>query len=207
MKIGITINNILRDHVSQVITLNKIITERDPITPINPFNLEKSFPKINGDVDYPDFNLDNEIKLVENDDDVNFDINRLMYHDASFEVFGRSDIIDKNIFLKLKQLERKYKIEFILLNKESEKSRNATLFFLSKNNFNLKQIIFPDKYNEFWEYVDVIVTDNPKILRYKPENKIAIKYNNDFNKNSKCDFLINDLNQLHNILKKITKNK
>lgn len=203
MKIGITINNILRDHISQVIKLNKSITDRDPIEPINPFDLERSFPTIHDSTTYNEFDPNKEIQFFENADENPFDVNILMYQDASFEVFGRSDLIDKDIFLKLKQLEKKHKVQFILLNKESEKSRNATLFFLSKHSFNLKEIIFPENNKDFWNYADAIITDDPKILKYKPNDKISIKYMNDFNKKTKSDYNINNLDGLHNILKRI----
>lgn len=207
MKIGITINNILRDHISQVIAINKSLTDRDPIEPINPFNLEKSFPEIKSKVSYQEFNQDPSFELTEYEEDDGFNLNQLMYFDASFEIFGRSEIVDKNIFLKLKQIEKKLGVEFIFLNKESDKSRNATLFFLSKNNFIFKQIIFPDKYKEFWDHVDILITDNPKILKYRPEDKVSIKYNNDFNKGTRSDYQIDNLDQLYNLLKRIIKNK
>lgn len=203
MKIGITINNILRDHISQVIKLNKAITDRDPIEPINPFDLEKSFPTIKDNATYNEFDPNKTVEFVENVDESPFDVDVLMYQDAAFEVFGRSEIIDKDIFLKLKHLEKKYKVQFVLLNKESEKSRNATLFFLSKNAFNLNEIVFPENNKDFWNYADIIVTDDPKILRYKPKNKISIKYINDFNKKTKSDYCINNLDGLNNILKRI----
>jgi hypothetical protein len=61
-----------------------------------------------------------------------------MYHEASFEVFGRSEETVSGILLKLKEYEKKLKIKFVLLNKESPRSKCATLFFLSKNSFNFE---------------------------------------------------------------------
>jgi hypothetical protein len=44
MVIGITINNILRDHIDQLSKIYTIVTGEEPLQPINPFDLESSFP-------------------------------------------------------------------------------------------------------------------------------------------------------------------
>ena len=44
MVIGITINNILRDHITQLKRVYYTVTDETAIEPINPFDLEASFP-------------------------------------------------------------------------------------------------------------------------------------------------------------------
>ena len=214
MVIGITINNILRDHVSQLKKAYSLLTDKEPIEPINPFELELSFPTVESEMATQEFKPDagNELTLdmVANEQDDNFNVFEFMYQEASFEVFGRSDEVVDGFIKKLKDLEKKFKVEFVLLNKESARSRCATLFFLSKNNFELKKIYFPDKEKEFWEYVDVLITDNPKILKVKPKNKVSIKVENEFNLDTKSDFSIigldHNIKELKNIIKTIKSN-
>lgn len=214
MVIGITINNILRDHISQLRKAYTLLTEKEPIEPINPFDLEASFPTIESEIASQEFKPNDgtelTLDLVANEQDENFNVFEFMYEEASFEVFGRSDEVVDGLINKLKALEKKLKVEFVLLNKESPRSKCATLFFLSKNNFDFNKIYFPNKEKEFWVNVDVLITDNPKILKSKPKNKISIKIQNDFNLDIKSDYSIiginPDMKNLKNIIKDI-KNK
>lgn len=66
---------------------------------------------------------------------------------------------------------------------EVGKSKPATLFFLSKNGFlgnNIKFIKSNDIEKE-WEKCDMWVSDNKKIIDFKPEGKGAIKFQTTYN--------------------------
>jgi hypothetical protein len=207
MVIGITINNILRDHIDQLSKIYTIVTGEEPLQPINPFDLELSFPTKQNDEQISEFKVDKgETEFELNESDENFNVHEFMYHEASFEVFGRSEEIVSGILLKLKEYEKKLKVKFVLLNKESPRSKCATLFFLSKNSFNFDKILFPNDYKNFWDEVDILITDNPKILKKKPKNKISIKVKNEFNLDIKSDFTIIDISnikEIKNIIKTI----
>lgn len=207
MVIGITINNILRDHIEQLSKIYNIVTGDEPIQPINPFDLEKSFPTKQNDQQISEFKVNEEQTDFElNESDENFNVHDFMYQEASFEVFGRSEESVSGILLKLKEYEKKLKVKFVLLNKESSRSKCATLFFLSKNNFDFNKILFPNDYKGFWDEVDVLISDDPKILKKKPKNKISIKVKNEFNLDIKSDFTIinvNNIKELKNIIKTI----
>jgi hypothetical protein len=207
MVIGITINNILRDHIEQLSKIYNIVTGDEPIQPINPFDLEKSFPTKQNDQQISEFKVNEEqIDFELNESDENFNVHDFMYQEASFEVFGRSEESVSGILLKLKEYEKKLKVKFVLLNKESSRSKCATLFFLSKNNFDFNKILFPNDYKGFWDEVDVLISDDPKILKKKPKNKISIKVKNEFNLDIKSDFTIinvNNIKELKNIIKTI----
>jgi hypothetical protein len=207
MVIGITINNILRDHIEQLSKIYNIVTGDEPIQPINPFDLEKSFPTKQNDQQVSEFKVNEEQTDFElNESDENFNVHDFMYQEASFEVFGRSEESVSGILLKLKEYEKKLKVKFVLLNKESSRSKCATLFFLSKNNFDFNKILFPNDYKGFWDEVDVLISDDPKILKKKPKNKISIKVKNEFNLDIKSDFTIinvNNIKELKNIIKTI----
>ena len=43
------------------------------------------------------------------------------------------------------------------------------------------------------DYVDVLITANPKALAAKPEGKIAVKVNASYNKDSEADFEIDNI--------------
>jgi len=207
MIIGITINNILRDHVSKLKDLYEFEFEKEAIEPINPFELSKSFPDIEGNVDEPEFKDEQEVEFTENKKDTSFNLDTFMYEDACFEVFGRTDETIPGIIKEVSDFSNKNKINIILLNNESQRSKSATLFFLSKNYYNLEKIVFPKKWKDFWSHCDILVTDNPKLLKTKPKDKVSIKYQNEFNIDIKSDYTIINSEELFKLLKKLNKEK
>lgn len=206
MIIGVTINNILRDHITHLCKVYTAITEEDPIYPINPFDLEASFPQKEGNESVLDWepNTVAEIPFNEGNNEP-FEIFKFMYEEASFEVFGRSEETEPGILQRLKKISKSNRVEIILLNKESPRSKCATLFFLSKNNFDFTSLIFPKKHKDFWTDIDILVTDDPKILKSKPKGKISIKYHNDFNVDIKSDYVIFNIKELNKVIKNIKK--
>jgi len=206
MIIGITVNNIIRNHIDQLKKVYELVTEQEAIEPINPFKLDLSFPNKNSTelIGEFDVNQDMVTDLPLNETNEEFDVYEFMYHEASFEIFGRAEETFSGILRKLKQYEKKMGVKFVLMNKETPRSKCATLFFLSKNGFDFDRIIFPKKENDFWSDVDILITDNPKILNKKPKNKHSIKVENGFNIDIKSDFTIIDVNDLKS-LKKIIK--
>ena len=146
MVIGITVNNILRDHLSKLKDLYEFEFEKEAIEPINPFNLQASFPDITGETESIEFKPDQEeVELVENKKDGSFNLDKFLYEDACFEIFGRTDETEPGLIKKISDFSKKSKLEIVLLNNESQRSKAATLFFLSKNYFNLNKILFPQK--------------------------------------------------------------
>lgn len=202
MIIGITINNILRDHLSKLSEAYEFITEQKPIEPINPFNLTPSFPTIEPEVNESEFTLDlnGSDDLAYNEDDKSFEVYNFIYNDAAFEVFGRCEETEPNILSKLLKFSKENEVEIVLLNRESSRSKCATLFYLSKNQFDFGKIIFPDDWKSFWKHCDVLVTDNPEILKIKRRKKILIKVNNEFNLDYNADFSIFKISDLFDII-------
>ena len=165
MVIGITINNIIRDHISQLKKAYTLLTEEDCLEPINPYDLESSFPNRVSTEIVQEFDVTKESAedLPLNEVNEEFNVYEFMYHEASFEVFGRSEETIDGIVRKLKDYEKKLKVKIVLVNKESPRSKCATLFFLSKNGFDFDTIYFPKDDKGYWDSVDVLITDNPKI--------------------------------------------
>ena len=205
MIIGITINNIVRDHISQLKKAYTLLTEEEAIEPINPFDLESSFPNKTSTELIQEFTVtETSDEMPLNEVNEEFNVYEFMYHEASFEIFGRSEESIDGIVRKLKEYEKKLKVNIVLINNESPRSKCATLFFLSKNGFDFDRILFPKDYKNFWDEIDVLITDNPKALKKKPKNKYSIKVKNDFNIDIKSDFTIIDLND-YKTLKSIIK--
>lgn len=181
MKIGITINEVLRDFIGQfAYTYNKYIEEID----------------INND-DITSFNLIERFKF----DDIN-KLNRFLYLEAPLEIFGHADQMSDGLMNHfnnfLTEIEDEGEHEIILISREVEKSIPSTFFFLSKTGCRIKNIKFVLNYDEKWEDVDVLITANPKTLELKPSGKISIKvktsYNNDASSDYELDSLLDFIN-------------
>jgi hypothetical protein len=205
MVIGITINNILRDHISQLEKVCFNYIGKEPIGNINPYNLYKAYPKVESTIEVEEFDDKKEVVLTPMDSPMEeFDVYNFIYNEAAFEIFGRSDELIPNIIRKISTWESKLKCKILLMNKESPRSKCATLFFLSKNGFDLNTIYFPKSNADCWRSVDVLITDDPKLLKYKPKGKHSIRVKRRYNKSFNSDYAIGDLNSITTI-KKIIK--
>lgn len=197
MKIGVVINNIVRDNVSQI----KEVYQRynfgeAPTGYINPYELDKYFP-----IDYHE---PEEIEFDPNVEEVEFkmvtdvdtetdvkDIYDLIYNDAAFEVFARAEETVPGIIQAFSDLVlNNNDVEIYFINGESPKSKNATLQFLSLKNCSIDGIIFPRNYADFWNYCDVLITDHPDVLATKPADKICIKLAGDYNTEYQTEYSV-----------------
>jgi hypothetical protein len=203
MVIGITINNVLRDHISKLESVYTAVTGDEPQhPPVNPYELDKHFPPVQMVKEENTFD-ENQVAYQHDENyleefketDADFDVYQLMYVDGSFEVFGSADETEPGIIKKISDLPRD-KHQVIITNLESSRSKCATLFFLSKNFFNLPELYFPDTREQMWDKFDVIVTDDPKILNIKPEGKKTIKVENNFNTTIDSDHTITNIKEL-----------
>lgn len=209
--VGITINGLIRDHISQLIKVYEFVTGLEPIYPINPYKLEESFPNVISEEEkFQEFDVTKEDVELEPqiNEQISFDLIKEMYENSAFEVFGRAEEVYRGLLLRLKALEKTYNIKFVLLSKESPRSKAATLFFLSKINFDFEKVIFPHFYIDFWNEVDIMITDNPNIIKNKPKNKGLISIVNEHNchiRNGQKIKSINDFRSLKRALRKILK--
>jgi hypothetical protein len=167
LRVGLVLNNLIRNYIEKLTEIYiKYTTPKDaeepnmPILPINPYALEESFPLNNDEFD---------------------NIYALLYHGIPLEVFGGANQTQTNLLQRIGNFQSKIDDKLILLSRETSRSKLATLSFLAKNQFDLNEIIFVDSYEEYWDHVDVLVTDNPEILKVQPENKIAVVYRNEYN--------------------------
>jgi len=176
MKIGISINEVLRDFIGQfTYTYEKYIGDTD---------IQE------GDV--TNFNLIEFFKF----DDIN-KLNTFLYLEAPLEIFGHADqmsdglnnhlnnfIMDTEDF-GIHQLE--------LVSREVDKAIPSTYFFLSKIGSKISNVRFVKNHADEWNGLDVLITANPKALEAKPSGKISVKVKASYNKDVAADYEIDSL--------------
>jgi len=167
MTIGITLDEVLRDFLGKLKTVYKKEFDKEPIEPINTFDINTHFP----------FNSEDEL-------------NNFLYEEYSLELFGHPNEKHKNAIIDLNTIYNQFKddYKFVIISKEFGNSIPATLFFLSKTSCKLRDYKFVKSNKEVWDYCDVMITANPEILLTKPENKITIKVKSDYNTDLKSDY-------------------
>ena len=176
MKIGITLNEVLRDFIGQLAyTYDKYVGEND-VT----------------EEDITNFNLIEFFKF----DDIN-KFNTFLYLEAPLEIFGHADQMSDglmnrfNTFLMDIKDDGEHEIEIV--SREIDKSIPSTYFFLSKTSCRIDKIRFVQDYASKWDGLDLLITANPQALEAKPSGKISVKVNTIYNKNVSADFEIDSI--------------
>lgn len=194
MKVGITLDGVVRD----------FITKFEAV-------YDKYFPEeLEEGEELPERDI-NSLDLL---DHFEFsggttELNKFMYVDAALEIFGHAGEVKLNSIEHLNQLHNL--IEDlghtpIVISKELNNSKPATLFFLSKLSTKINNIIFVRDYDKKWDHADILITANPETLKSKTSGKISIKVINEYNKNIDSDYTLVDLKELlddRNTLEKI----
>ena len=201
MKIGVSIDGVLRDFLGQIkqTHLKYFPTkEGEEEIEIPDYELEKwvTFPEEKvkqGEMDFnPDFNEEDflesgeETELVEVKNETTLD--EFLYEKCTVEIFGYAEESISSAVETLNQLIiDNQQHEFILMSREGGMAIPSTLFFLAKTKSSCPNIKFVKEYSKVWDYVDVMITDHPKIIDTKPKGKVSIiidkEYNKDFNQN------------------------
>ena len=179
MKIGITLNEVLRSYLSQLVyTYNKYKAD-------------------SGTVDYKE----DDIKSLNLLEYFNFksidDLNQFLYLEAPLEIFGHADQLSdglmnhfNNFLMDIKD-DGEHQIE--LVSREANKSIPATFFFLSKTGCRIENIRFVQNTIDKWENLDILITANPTALQNKPNGKISVKVNASYNKDVAADYTIDSI--------------
>lgn len=176
MKIGISINEVLRNFLGQ---------------------FAYTYEKYIGDVDIKEEDVTN-FNLIEffKFEDVN-KLNSFLYKEAALEVFGHAGLMSDglmnhfNHFLMDMKDDDEHQIEVV--SREVDKSIPSTLFFLSKVGSRATNIRFVTKYSEKWDGVDVLITACPDALNAKPSGKISVKVKAPYNKHVSADYEIDSI--------------
>ena len=170
MKIGIELNNIVRDLNKQIIKYYKK-------------DINQSFDDKN-----VNYNVTNVI------DSIDFKSKKAkfeyMYVDYPYEIFGCAPTTHRNLAVTINNWlvslgnkeDDKYDVKLFSL-KEEALSIQSTYYFLSKIGCRVREMFFPKDGVEMWNKCDVIITLNERIIDNKPEGKVVVLINKDDNKN------------------------
>jgi len=175
MKIGITLNEVIRDFIGQF----KYVYGKYYKTDLEDVNVDEwDLIKF--------FKFPNEKKL-----------NEFLYSEAPMEIFAHADQLHSNIGTILNkfisEINDDEEHEIIMISRDAHKSRPSTLFFLSKLGFTGNNIKFVTDTAKKWEGIDLLVTANPIALDAKPEGKISVKINASYNKDTEADYTLNSI--------------
>lgn len=192
IKIGIEINNILRDLDKQLIKYYK----KD----IKP-SFDESTVGTNRLIDFLEF----DTKKSKND---------FLYIDYPYEIFGCAPTCEKNLANTLNgwlydlSNEEEYYQVMLFSGDEDALTIQSTYFFLSKIGCRVREVKFPTDTVSIWDDCDVVVTNNESIISVKPENKKLILIEKPYNEYLKdsCDLIYQSLEEMiedKDLLKKI----
>ena len=170
MKIGIELNNIVRDLNKQIIKYYKK-------------DINQSFDDKN-----VNYNVTNVIDSIEfKSKKAKFEY---MYVDYPYEIFGCATTTHRNLAVTINNWlislgnkeDDSYDVKLFSL-KEEALSIQSTYYFLSKIGCRVREMFFPKDGVEMWKKCDVIITLNERIIDNKPEGKVVVLINKDDNKN------------------------
>ena len=137
----------------------------------------------------------------------NEDLFEFFYVDFPMNIFGHAGSTENNSFNTLNDIYKDLRDDhdLTIVSDEIEKSKPATLFFLSKFGCLIENIKFFSKITEdaLWENTDILLTANPNLIETKPEGKIVVKYKTTYNVNEDADFEIENLEQFKELYEKL----
>lgn len=215
MKIGISVNGVLRDFFGriEVIHTKYFNPEDGQEVQVKDYDLEKWlwFPKeeiVRKEMEFnPNFNVkefladeNSDNQLVEVVDD-EITVEDFVYDKCCLEIFGYANEVIDGAVQTINELELHLKMigkkdEIIITSREAGRSVPATLFFLSKTGCMVQDIKFTMGTTDCWQFVDVMITDHPEILNSKPEGKKVIKIEKPFNQDIPADYTIRSVKEL-----------
>lgn len=193
MTIGIDINDVIRDYTRQFIKYyQKVIDPSFEIEydDVDDFEFMNIFP-------FKDENGDNDI----------MEYYKFKYEDCAFELFGRSDVMERTLPMDfnlwtqntLKNFEEDKIPNVVIVSPfEMNLSIQSTLAFLSRIGVRIREYYFPTDSQTIWDKCDILITANPNLIDNKPEGKIAIKINTPYNKEANANYTFDSLCQVIN---------
>lgn len=197
--IGITLDDVIRAKTNQIGKVFKKYID-------NNINLESL-----------DFSTDNFTKIFGFNSKSEFI--KFMYEDYPFEIFGESGVVEKTLDKELNLWHINLnddddideEIKLVLMNpREFNASIGYTYFFLSKIATRVREIYLPEDYKAIWSKCDILITADRKLLNEKPEDKVSVKIETDYNISETYDFKYPSLMEVlkdKKFLKKIIEKK
>ena len=195
MKIGVSIDGVLRDYFGQIedVHTKYFASEEDEPIKIEDYDLDKwvTFPEEEvkqGQLEFnPEFKEEEFLDSTENTElskvVKKITLEEFLYEKCTLEIFGYASEVVSSAVETLNQLILENpKYEFIIITREGGLSIPSTLFFLSKTRSLCPNIKFVTEYSKVWDYVDVMITDHPKILKTKPKHgKLSVVVDKPYN--------------------------
>jgi hypothetical protein len=215
MKIGVSINGVLRDFFGRIEKIHtKYFNPEDgQEVQVKDYDLEKWvwFPKeeiVRQEMEFnPNFNekefladnnSDNQLVEVKDDE---ITVEDFVYDKCCLEIFGYADEVLDGVVQSINDLELHLKMigkecEIIITSREAGRSVPATLFFLSKTGCMIQDIKFTMGTTDCWQFADIMITDHPEIINSKPEGKKVVKIEKPFNQEIPADYTVKSVKEL-----------
>lgn len=173
MKIAIDLNDVIRDFSNNFLKYYLDLYNHE-------FDLSE----------FEFFSKDLKLVLPFQNDDAFY---RFTYEDYAFELFAKCPTCAGSTDSDLKKFisiaKEEYDIDVIFVStKEYELSMGSTYFFISKLNPSIREVFLPFDSSEIWDRCDVLVTADPNLLETKPDGKISIMIDFDYNKGIASDY-------------------
>jgi hypothetical protein len=216
MKIAIDLNGVLRDTIGKITQvydkhmMNEVL-EVDESSKIFSNSGDTEWELVeteNTKFDYgyslpiTSLNLREFFKFKDDDEYYSF-----MYEEFPMQIFGHAGSTEMSSFNDLNDfyISNRDNFRISIVSDEIGKSKPATLFFLSKFGCLIEELKFFNETtkNLMWDEIDVLLTANPDLLLNKPDNKIVIKFETEYNKNIQTDLIIKSIKELGDKLKQI----
>jgi len=193
MKIAVDVNGVLRDtfgkaeQVYQKFFIDDYVKEENE----EEFEYKLNLPVIS-------LNLLDHFAFPKNEDLYDF-----LYVDFPMNIFGHAASLSSNTFNILNEIYEDLRDEndLYIVSDEIQKSKPATLFFLSKYGCLIERYVFYSKItleNVFSEF-DLLITANPDLLSLNRENLIVVKFETTYNENIKSNYTIKTLDEFKNL--------
>jgi hypothetical protein len=173
MKVGIELNNVVRDINSQVLKYYKKDIDKK-------FDTKSVDVKASSVVEQLPF----ETKKARQD---------FMYVDYPYEIYGCAKTIGQNLTVNLKKWEEDaqdneifddgFSVSYFSLMEEGL-TIQSTYFFLSKTATRFRKMFMPKDGNEIWDEFDLVITANERIVAHKPLDKKAVLIRTSDNKDA-----------------------
>ena len=211
-KIGIEINGVLRDTIGKFTQVYEkhMVEESDDENKTYEIDLSGN-TKENTTENNFEYKIINEVTSLELMSHFTFkDSNELysfMYEDFVMQIFGHAGSTETFTFNDLNDFYINFRdnYEIVIVSDEMGRSKPASLFFLSKFGCLVENIKFYSNstLQSMWDALDILVSANPKLIENAPKNKTIIKYKTLYNKNVTCEYEINELKKLNEIIKNL----
>ena len=211
-KIGIEINGVLRDTIGKFTQVYEkhMIEESDDGNKTYEIDLSGNTEEntVENNFEYKIINEVTSLELMSHfafkDSD---ELYSFMYEDFVMQIFGHAGSTETFTFNELNDFYINFRddYEIIIVSDEMGRSKPASLFFLSKFGCLVENIKFYSNstLQNMWDGLDILVSANPKLIENAPENKTIVKYETPYNKNVKCEYEIDELKKLNEIIKNL----